>query len=67
MKLFNGKFQFYRLPEVVLEIEKKTKAGSIPLEEEQIKKILKYPLDMANLELEPKKINEKVLEISFKG
>jgi hypothetical protein len=37
------------------------------MEEEQIKKLLKYPLEMATLEKEVKKISEKVLEINFKG
>lgn len=67
MRTFGGKILVFRLPELILEIEKKTKASTIPLEEEQIKKLLKYPLEMASLEAEPRKISEKVLEINFKG
>lgn len=31
VKTYSGKILLFRLPEVTLEIEKKTKAGSIPL------------------------------------
>jgi hypothetical protein len=38
------------------------------MEEEQIRKLLRYPLEMAALDVgEVRKINEKVLEIGFKG
>jgi hypothetical protein len=67
VRTYNGQILFFRLPELPLEIEKRTKTGPLPMEEEQVKKLLRYPLEMATLEGEPKKVTERVMELSFKG
>ena len=50
VKTYDGSIMGYRIPEVVLEIDKHTKGNPVPMEEEEVKKILKYPLMMLNLE-----------------
>lgn len=67
VKTNNGNILGYRIPEPTLDIDKHLKTDSIPLEEDQIKKILKYPINMATFEKPPERINEPKFCIEFKG
>ena len=63
MKTYNGNILGFRIPELTLEIDKHIKSEPIPLEEDQIKKILKYPLNMVTFEKPTTKISEKNFQL----
>lgn len=62
-----GSILAYRIPEMVLDLDAINRNQRIPLEEEDFKKKLRYPLSYALLETEVKKISEPLLTIPFDG
>lgn len=55
----------YKIPEISIDLEEINKNKSIPLEEEEFKKKLRYPLNYAVFETEVGKIKERWCEIVF--
>ena len=49
---YDGSILMYRIPELVLDIDAINRTQTIPLEEEEFKKKLRYPLSYAQLETE---------------
>lgn len=67
VKTYDGTILAYKIPELTLEIDKHIKGNPVPLEEEEVKKILKCPLNMAVLEGETQVLETKAMEIKFPG
>ena len=67
VKTYDGNIYAYKISEVTLEIDKFIKGTPVPLEDEEVRKILKYPLNMSILEGDLQVIETKALEIKFPG
>ena len=64
---YDGSIVGFDIPELALDIDAHTKTSAVPLLEEEVKKILKYPLKMAIFDSEIETIKDRWLEISFSG
>jgi hypothetical protein len=64
---YAGSILAYPIPEVPIDLDEISRNQNIPLEEEEIKKKLRYPLTYSHIESQVTAISQPVLTLPFEG